>query len=166
MYFFLVKVDLSHLANQLESLIFACLGKEKKKVLDDLGVVFCSFYLLWLASYIQIEIVLLGPLVFNYFHCHVYQKQMNAWRHMYVLVISPAHMLGDVHVGLWGPCAINHFAAGPGWGVSSLVTWALGPYSLRGFGSISSRKRCCMDFVAKNHNSEPWELGARPCYLQ
>lgn len=78
MYFFLVKVDLSHLANQLESLIFACLGKEKKKVLDDLGVVFCSFYLLWLASYIQIEIVLLGPLVFNYFHCHVYQKQMNA----------------------------------------------------------------------------------------
>ena len=50
MYFFLVKVDLSHLANQLESLIFACLGKKKKKVLDDFGVVFCSFYLLWLAS--------------------------------------------------------------------------------------------------------------------
>lgn len=50
----------------------------KKKVLDDFGVVFCSFYLLWLASYIQIEIVLLGPLVFNYLPCHVYQKQMNA----------------------------------------------------------------------------------------
>lgn len=52
--------------------------EEKKKVLDDFGVVFCSFYLLWLGSYIQIEIVLLGPLVFNYLHCHVYQKQMNA----------------------------------------------------------------------------------------
>lgn len=46
---------------------------QEEKVLGGFGVIFCSFYLLWLGPYMQIE-VLLGPLAFNHLHSHVYQK--------------------------------------------------------------------------------------------
>ena len=94
--------------------------EKKKKVLDDFGVVFCSFYLLWLGSYIQIEIVLLGPLVFNYLHCQRLSKTDECLK-PYVcvsylssstlqLTCSVTWRTARYMLGFWGPCAIRHLA--------------------------------------------------------
>lgn len=50
-------------------------------------------------------------------------------------------------LGFGGPCAIKHFAHTR---LRCEQPSHLGPMTLHGVGGINSRKRCCMDFVAKN----------------
>lgn len=91
------------------------------------------------------------------------------WMFWLLLQLIVIHMK-DCRVCV-GPCAGKHSTAGPGWGMGSPVIWAIWPCRLHGVRGVSGGERCWMDFVASpsgriTHNSGPWELGARPCYLQ